>query len=60
MAEDVNVEFLINEIGGKRRGSGFVDENIIQTNVNNINSQFSGIPILGNNMNFIQRDTNEQ
>ena len=38
MAEDVNVEFLINEIGGKRRGSGFVDENIIQTNVNNINS----------------------
>jgi len=40
MAEDVNVEFLINEIGGKRRGSGFVDENIIQTNVNNIKGIF--------------------
>jgi len=38
MAEDVNVEFLINEIGGKRRGSGFLDENIIQSTVNNTNS----------------------
>ena len=38
MAEDVNVEFLINEIGGKRRGSGFLDENIITTNINHINS----------------------
>ena len=38
MAEDVNVEFLIDEIGGKRRGSGFLDENIIQSTVNNTNS----------------------
>ena len=29
-------------------------------NVNNINNQFNSIPILGNNMNFIQRDPNEQ
>ena len=40
MDEDVNVEILIEEIGGKRRGSGFLNENIVKM-VNSKNNSLS-------------------